>query len=384
VLCDPESLLKKCPASDFIKRCHEAAEQQLEKHVMALALNPGFDVADGEPWYFPTLVSTLREFQEEWVAARQPEVVTSIGEMICEAAEYAVARRKLVIIDGMARIGKTHATKTWCGLNPSTMRYVQVPSSNDDLSFFREIAKSLGVASSVKYKAWEFRARIEEVLQDGQLGLALDEAHYLFTNCLRPTSLPTRLNWIMTALVNFKVPVVLITTPQFFRSLSAIERATCWNSDQFKGRIGRYIKLPDALSRDELQEVAGVLLPAADTKSRRALALYAESSGKYLGALEAVADTALYLCESDARREVEFKDVERAIRESVTPSDEALKAALASATETKRQRVSRVTAMASQSEFAHDAAPAPGINSQALEGMPARQMKPEKLEISPG
>ncbi|MGH7980073.1 MAG: hypothetical protein ACREE6_11925, partial [Limisphaerales bacterium] len=190
---------------------------------------------------------------------------------------------------------------------------------------------------------------------------------------------PARINWIMTALVNRGIGVALITTPQFFRSLTAIERTTHWTSDQFKGRIARYVELPGVLSRDELEEVASVLLPAGNADSIRAVARYAEASSKYLGAMDAIADTAKYFCELGGRQKVEFKDVERAIRESVTPSDEALKGALAIAAESKRRRVSRAVAAPLQTDCGRDATPLPTERFTARDIAPARQLKPELL-----
>lgn len=361
---------KSYPAKRFVAICSSAASEYLEQYLKELCIDPAKPVSDGSPWYFPALVSTLREIQAEWIAARQPHVVTAIGDSLCSALEYAGIRRKLVIVDGAARIGKSFAAKTWCNLNPGGARYVECPASNDDFSFFRELALSLGVSVNLKSKAQELRSRVEEVLRAGDLTLVIDEAHYLWPQSHFRNTTPGRINWIMTALVNHGVGVALVTTPQFFRSLSAIERVTCWTSDQFKGRIGRYVKLPDALSRDELEELAGALLPAANPDSIRAIARYAESSGKYLGAMDAIADTAKYFCEADGREQVEFADVERAIRESVTPSDEALRAALA-ATEPKRRRVSKVFATPLQTDFEQNATPLPAV--------PARQLKPELL-----
>lgn len=376
---DAESYPKNYPAATFMELCLTAAKDKLEQHLKELCIDPAKPVNDGAPWYFPTLISTLREYQAQWIAARQPQVVTSIGETVCSALEYAVARRRLVIIDGAARIGKSHAAKTWCNLNPGSTRYVECPASNDDFSFFREIGLSLGVSVNLHSKAQEIRSRVEEVLRSSDLTLVFDEAHYLWPQSHYRNTTPGRINWIMTALVNHGVGVALVTTPQFFRSLSAIERVTCWTSDQFKGRIGRYVKLPDTLSRDELEELAGALLPAANADSIRAIARYAESSGKYLGAMDAIADTAKYFCESDGRQKVDFKDVERAIRESVTPSDEALKAALANATETKRRRVSNVVAAPLQTDFRRDAKPIPETATAT-----ARQVIAREVELSPG
>jgi hypothetical protein len=357
----------------------DAIEERLVKDVMELALDPETQVADKKHAYFPLLVSTLCEFQEQWIDARQPQVVTSIGETVCSALEYAVARRKLVVIDGPPRIGKSHAAKAWCNLNPGGVRYVELTASNDDITFFREIAACLGVSVNLNSKAQELRARIEETLRGRDLALVIDEAHYLWPQRHYRNTTPSRINWVMTALVNRGIGVGLITTPQFFRSLTAIEKATHWTSDQFRGRVGRYVKLPDALSRNELEEVATVLLPAGNPDSIRAVARYAESSGKYLGAMDAIAETAKYFCELDGREKIIFRDVERAIRESVTPSDEALKAALADAAETKRRRVSKVIAAPMQADFGRDAAPLQSGGFKARDTAPARQVKPELL-----
>lgn len=378
----------KYPAEAFVSECSLAAAG-LEEHLMTLCLNPAMPIKDGpwivhdgagrlirSPWYFPQIVSTLREFQADWIAARQPHVVTAVGEATCSALEYAIARGRLVVIDGAARIGKTTAAKTWCHLNPGSVRYVECPASNDEISFFRAIALSLGVSVNQNSKAQDLRMRIEETMRSGDMGLVIDEAHYLWPQQrYYRASTPVRINWIMTALVNHGVGVALITTPQFFRHLSALEQLTCWTSDQFKGRIGRYIKLPDILSRDELEEVAAALLPAANTDSIRAVARYAESSGKYLGAMDAIADTAKYFCESDGRQKVEFSDVERAIRESVTPSDEALKSALAGATATKKRRVSTVVAAPLQDGFRRGETP-------LRDPSPARRIQPAAVELT--
>ncbi len=192
---EAEEQPKSYPLTQFQSLCVTAARNELEKHLLSLCLDPAMAVSDGRPWYFPTLISTLREFQAGWIAMRQPEVVTSIGEKICEALEYAVARRKLVIIDGMARTGKTHAAKAWCGLNPGIVRYVQCPASNDDISFFRAIALSLGVSVNLNAKAQDLKMRIEDTLREGSLTLVIDEAHYLWPQQrYYRNSTPTRIN----------------------------------------------------------------------------------------------------------------------------------------------------------------------------------------------
>jgi AAA domain len=340
----------KYPAEVFVKCCREAAAAGLEKHLKELCLDPAMPAADGAPWYFPTLVSTLREFMAAWIAERAPAVITSIGEKVADALDYAMESRRMVIVDGLPRRGKTYAAKSWYCLHPGSARYIECPCGNDDFSFFREIALSLGVSVNLKSKAQELRGRVEETLRGGDLALVIDQAHWLWPQSHYRNTTPSRINWVMM-LVDQGVAVSLIVTPQFFRSKEAIEKTSCWAADQFIGRIGHYEKLPDALSPDDLHAVASVLLPGGNSDSVKALALYAQSSGKYLGGMDAIAERARFICKKDGRQKIEFRDVKRAIQESVTPSDEALKAALANASGQKRRRAASVVATPLQSAF---------------------------------
>ena len=228
---------------------------------------------------------------------------------------------------------------------------LELDSSNGEMSFFRAIAKALGVSINLNSKAQELRQRVEDTLLSRDLTLVVDEASYLWPNLIDPRTLPARVNWILTALVNKGVAVALVTTPQFFRTQKEIEKRTRWTSEPFVGRIGHYEKLPDSLSADDLKAVASALLPGGPADSIKALVLYAQSSGKYLGGMDAIAARACFICQSDRRQRIQFNDVKRAILESVTPSDEALKAAIGSAERPARQRVSKVFAAPLQPRF---------------------------------
>ncbi len=89
----------------------------------------------------------------------------------------------------------------------------RVPSSNDDMSFFRAMAESLGIGTSHAYKALELRGRIETVLHTGDLLLVLDEGHYLWPQRNMRKAVPHRINWMLTQLVNMGVPVAVVTHP---------------------------------------------------------------------------------------------------------------------------------------------------------------------------
>lgn len=326
-------------AADFSTRCRDAAAQHLERQIGELCLDPSIALVDGSPWYFPTLVSTLRGLLARHVATRRAATNnTAIGKQVFEALDYALATGKMVLIDGRERRGKSHATKSWCEQHQGAVRYALLEATNDDFSFFRILAESIGVSCSLKSKAQELRERVAETLQKSKLMLVIDEAHYLWPQSHYRHTTPGRINWLMTALVNHGVPVALVTTPQFFRSQKEIEDRTHWTSGQFTGRIGHYAKLPENLSQDDLRLVARTMLPEGDSRSIESLADYAQGSKKYLAAVEDAASRARYLASKAGRNKVQFADVKQAILESVIPSDSALAAALAPAEKLRRKQ----------------------------------------------
>jgi hypothetical protein len=328
---------REYPAEAFSKVCQQAAGQ-LPEYLAELCLNPAIKLDNASPWWFPTLVQDLQRFLCGWVEQRQKEVVfTGLGKQVCETLEYTMEGQCLTVIDGLARTGKTHAAKAWCEMNPGRARYIQVPSTNDDIGFFRAIAKAIGVSINLNSKAQELRQRIEEAVQSGDLILVFDEAHYLWPNGNYRLALPSRLNWIMTALINKQVPVCLITTPQFFLGQRAVEQRTHWTSEQFIGRIGHYEKLPDSLSESDLFAVARATLPEGDNASIEMLVRYAQGSAKYLAAIESAARRARFLAKKAGRGGVVRMDVKSAIANSVIPSDSALAKAMLSPLEARKQ-----------------------------------------------
>jgi hypothetical protein len=332
------------PASEFVKCCREAASAGLEKHLLSLALDPALPVVDGSPWYFPALVSTLRELLASQVEAHcRQTVVTSLGERVHEALDYTLQTGSMSLIEGLARFGKTHSALDWCERHPGRARYVDCPSGNDDFSFFREIALSLGVSINLKSKAQELRSRIEESLRDGNLVLVIDQAHWLWPQSHYRNTTPARINWIM-AQVDRGVPVSLITTKQFFLSQKAIEKTTCWTSEQFTGRIGHYEALPTALTPEDLRKVAVALLPDASEQTIEALVVYAQASTKYLAGIRHAVDRAGFIARKDSRERIQFGDVKSALKQAVIPSDTAFANAVEASSGPARKRAASVFA----------------------------------------
>src|ERR1017187_6707324 len=171
------------PAKIFVKKCLEGAkslECGLENYLSEICLDPAQRLDRG-PWYFHDLINTLKNYQARWIEDRRRRtVVTALGEKLNEALDYALESRCMVLVEGLARMGKTFGAKAWADQHPGRARYVQVPSGNDEGGFFRAIAKALGLASGLSMKAVQLRDRVEETLQFGDLLLILDEAHYLW------------------------------------------------------------------------------------------------------------------------------------------------------------------------------------------------------------
>ena len=141
-------------------------------------------------------------------------------------------------------------------------------------------------------------------------------------------ALPNRVNWMLTELVNFGVPVAVVSTPQFTQSQKIVEKNTHWASEQLIGRISRYVRLPERLAKDDLLAVARYHLPQGEVKSIEALVGYAQASKKYLAGIEHATKAARHRSELAGGKKVTFHDVRFAIENSVMSSDLALRSAM--------------------------------------------------------
>jgi hypothetical protein len=353
------------PVENFLAVCRSGMSQ-LADDLKVLCLNPSDSLAAGAPWYFAALPDCLREYRDAWIAERAAKVVTTeLGQKLCDSLDYSLESKCMVLIEGMARTGKTFSAKAWCEQQAGRARYVQVPCTNDDVGFYRVIARALGISSALSWKSFELRERIEAVLQTGDIAIVFDEAHYLWPNHIDPRAVPARINWIMTALVNYGVPVALISTPQFVKTQKFIEEKTRWTSEQFTGRISHFEALPAVLSKKDLGKVATCLLPEGDEMSIEMLVEYANASAKYLAGIEAVVRRARYLAKRDQRDQVERSDIKSAIKESVIPSDSALAQALSGAEKSTGKR----SAKPLQHDLRRDSGQLPRHAGSALEAL---------------
>lgn len=302
------------------------ATPNLERALQEMCLNPEWNFSAGGPWYFRQLTATLRDYLIAWVKLNAGGVETKLGRMVADEFDYTVQSRCLSLLSGEARRGKSFAAKNCCLKNPGKARFVEVPSGNDDTSFFRALARGLGLGNFLKYKTIDIRERVESVLLSGDLALVLDEAQRLWPECWQRYARPARINWVMT-MANAKVPILLVSTPQFFTGQNIAEK-TGWNSAQLTGRIFNYKVLPSELDNDDLMAVCQSVLPEATDHVLRVLSAYARQSARYLSAIESIAMRARYLAGRAGRAQCNAEDIRAAMNESVIPSDNRLNTVL--------------------------------------------------------
>lgn len=261
-------------------------------------------------------------------------VLTTIGRVVWETLDFALEKRRMVLVEGWEGRGKTEAVKAWCRRHRGEARFVSLKGIVSKTSVFREIAKVLGIASSYARTATEMQARIEDTLHRSRLMLVFDEAHFLFPQSPRIYARPELVDWLDTALCNHDVPCALITTPQFLNCVDRAESQVGWNWRQFRRRVRRWKVLPEWNTQEDLLTVAKKLLPGISRAGLKLAVGYAQTSlhgapSRDVSGLGDVATEAGLIAEESGRREITFEDVERAINEVLCPSDTAFASRLA-------------------------------------------------------
>ncbi|MEO6002235.1 MAG: ATP-binding protein [Opitutus sp.] len=221
----------------------------------------------------PSLRSGLACFAEMWEALnnyRREEISAAVGKIVPTAVtrqlndelDFALETRSFVLIEGREGIGKTEGARSWCAQHVGQAVYVRLEAGSDETTLFRSISRALGTACSYQRKAVEMRARIQDALQPGHLLLVLDEAHFLWPQWGRAErSVPKRMDWLRTALVDFGVPVALISTPQYFSEQCERHRKAGWNANQVQRRIVRTTVLPETVSNEDAVSVGRSYFP---------------------------------------------------------------------------------------------------------------------------
>jgi hypothetical protein len=238
--------------------------------------------------YFSALFQALQAWRSrEGEAARNRIVETAIARRIYDELDFALESRSFVLIEGREGIGKSEAARAWCDQHSGQAIYVRLEAGSDETTLYRAIARRIGTACSYQRKAVEMRARIQDALQPGHVMLVLDEAHFLWPQSQRyQGSVPKRLDWLRTALVDFGVPIALISTPQYFEKQCDLFRKSGWNANQIQRRLVHIERLPENLTVADMQAVIRLHFPEISTAKVFDIAILATASMGFVGAID--------------------------------------------------------------------------------------------------
>lgn len=219
----------------------------------------------------------------------------------------------MVLIEGKAGVGKSATVKNWCQQKSGLVRYAEVPSSNDDRSFYAVIGEALGVARGTAYNGQQIKLRVEEVLKTSGLMLVLDECQFLWPQFTRPRGTPIRLQWLKT-MWDAGVKIALVAHSDFSKWQDLYVKKTCWTDEQFERRLNRKIRLPEIHPTEDLIKIAEALHPQGTQAQWKLLAGYARTATKkqasaILEALESATDRA----QQAGRLAASFEDIDAAI-----------------------------------------------------------------------
>lgn len=254
---------------------HQSARSTMVAELAAglrtLALNPVAPPESlpglGSQWR-SVLKACRSHFRSEIQRGLAPTIV---AKRIAESLRFARETHKPVLITGRSRLGKSAAAKAFCAASGGMARYVLTPEDSDMDSFYRAVAKSLGVADSHSRKASEVRDLIERMLMSSGLMLVLDEAHNLFSGLRRIARLPQRVLWLRR-LIDANVPVALLALPEFEARVKRYIEQLDWDAAQITDLICRREELPEALDGSDFELLIERLAPALTSKAKSMLA----------------------------------------------------------------------------------------------------------------
>jgi hypothetical protein len=280
----------------------------------------GHGKGDGIVWYFADLLGALKQFRSDCSRTTGPVLAdTEASRQTNNALDFCLRRRRMILIEGKAGIGKTETLKAWCNRQQGLARYVEVPSSNDDRSFFAAIAEGLGVARGASYNVQQIKLRVEEAMRASGLVLVLDEAQFAWPQYVRPQGIPSRIQWIKTAF-DAGTPIALVALPKFSEWQELYAKRTLWDDDQLERRLNRKVLLPDAHSKEDLLKIARAWHPGGDKASWTLLVGYALSATKkQASAITEALESALDIAQQQGRDSITYDDIDAAIKLDFKP-----------------------------------------------------------------
>jgi hypothetical protein len=247
----------------------------------------------------------------------QTEVVTAVFETL----DYAWHGKVLVQIEGNSRFGKTESVRAWCAMHPGKVRLVSTPSSNYDKDIYKAVAESLGLQFALSATGTRIKEAVDYVIRHSGLMFIFDEAHFLIPQRIFRETQPSRLNWVRTHIIDRKLPVAIVTTPQAFsHAVTKFTRTTGYNFEQFLGRIAHAAALPDKISTESLKAIVKFYGPDLDAAQQKLVIGAALTKPSYIKAAENIISLARWIAGREGRKAIAFEDLELAAEGRMHPA----------------------------------------------------------------
>lgn len=242
--------------------------------------------------------------------AKQTVAATSVLKSVVDALRFTRETGMPSLSMGVSRLGKSAGAKAFCAGSGGLARYVLTPEDDQMGSFYRAIAKALGVAESLSKKDADVRELVEKTLQTSRLMLVFDEAHNLFCGCRRLRREPGRVLWLRR-LIDGGVPVAFVALPDFKGRVARYVDQLDWDAAQITDIIARETTLSPELQTVDFELLVARLAGDFPTacKTLIAAAAKAQRGAQYVAD---VIQVSRHLAEK-AGREVAEGDVTAAI-----------------------------------------------------------------------
>jgi hypothetical protein len=251
---------RRAPASTFVAECEKQFKSLptlFYDFVVRRDPNDSWDL----PCFrdFEDALDVAIQAREATILARIP--LTTTNEAVIDSIRQAKRHGHMVWVAGDERIGKTTGAEAYAKARPDLVKLVPLVADSDDRVFYETFAAGVGCSIEHAEKLGSLKRKIVTALRNADQVLVIDEAHALFGAGQRPTA--KRADWLRTALLNLRVPTVLIFTGmQFADRLNELRKRSEWNCRQFEGRRGAFYWV-DEPSWDEMLTVARHYLPTA-------------------------------------------------------------------------------------------------------------------------
>jgi DNA transposition AAA+ family ATPase len=303
--------------------CREAALRHLPEILRDLCESPKMAFPEAPTsakrskafWFLDDLLKVLRATMEAHSKRVATSIVpTKIVGMVFDELDFAAMQRRAVSIMGNSRLGKTVAVSGWCRMNPGRGRLVTVPDGQRERDFLAAHADAFGISHDPRSSNRILRNVVAYVVKWSRLTLVYDEAHFLIPTRYSRGTPPSRLNWIRCQVIDRGVGCAFFSTPQSYNgALQRYVQQTRYTFEQWVGRVGASLTLPEDLPNEDLVAVARRLCPTLSDRLVSLLASCAAFSDGYVATLEDLAERLRFYAGRGGRSIPSEDDVDAAV-----------------------------------------------------------------------